>query len=75
MRAMCSTIAQIVERGRGEFDRDIVLPLALERALEVLGEAATNISDETQALFPSVAWTENEQAPHPPGASLPPSSS
>ncbi len=49
MREMCSAIARIVERGRSAFDTDFALPLALERALEVLGEAANHVSAEAES--------------------------
>ncbi len=58
MREMCGIIARIAARGRTEFEEDFVLPLALERALEVLGEAATNVSEEGRAPFASVPWSE-----------------
>ena len=35
-----------------------MLWLALERAIEVAGEAASRVSDEMRAEFPAVAWSE-----------------
>lgn len=58
MREMCGIIARITARGRTAFDEDFALPLALERALEVLGEAANNVSDDGRASFASVPWSE-----------------
>lgn len=58
MREMCRIITRIAARGRSAFDEDFALPLALERALEVLGEAATNVSDDGRAQFASVPWSE-----------------
>ena len=45
IREMCDVIGEIVERGRSRFDEDRVIQLALERALEVLGEAANSLSE------------------------------
>jgi uncharacterized protein with HEPN domain len=35
-----------------------VAKLALERALEVLGEAASKVSDDTRAKAPEIPWRE-----------------
>lgn len=58
MREMCGIIGRIAARGRTAFEDDFALPLALERALEVLGEAATNVSDDGRARYPSIPWSE-----------------
>lgn len=58
IRDMCAKVASIVERGRPTIESDDLLWLALERAIEVAGEAATRVSDETRASFPAVAWKE-----------------
>ena len=58
IRDMCSKVGSLVERGRSAIEADEVLWLALERAIEIAGEAATQVSDETKAIFPEVAWKE-----------------
>ncbi len=58
IRDMCARVAALVERGRHAVEADEMLGLGLERAIEIAGEAATRISDQTKAAFPGVAWTE-----------------
>lgn len=58
IRDMCAKVASLVERGRTEIEQDELLWLALERAVEVAGEAATRVSKETRASYPDVAWKE-----------------
>ncbi len=38
-------IAAVVERGRPAFDNDVVLRRAVERSLEIVGEAAKSLTD------------------------------
>ena len=47
-------------RGRayGDLLQDEVAMLATIRLLEVLGEAAKNVSAELRASFPGIAWRE-----------------
>ena len=40
----------------GDLERDPILLLATERLIEIIGEAAANISPELQASHPSVQW-------------------
>jgi uncharacterized protein with HEPN domain len=58
IRDMCAMVASLVERGRASIEADEVLWLALERAVEIAGEAATQVSGETKARFPGVPWRE-----------------
>lgn len=58
IRDMCVKVASLVARGRAAIEADEVLWLALERAIEIAGEAATQVSDGTKASFPGVAWKE-----------------
>ena len=58
IRRMCENAGEIVHRGRAALEADPVLWLALERIVEIAGEAATQISDETRASHPDVAWRE-----------------
>lgn len=43
-------------RSRTDLDKDLLLSLALTRLVEIVGEAAKNVSAETAAAFPSVPW-------------------
>lgn len=56
MREQCARIGRLVARGRGAFDEDEAVRFALERSLEILGEAANLISDETRSRNPDVDW-------------------
>ncbi len=58
IRRMCETAAELVGRGRPAVDAEPVLWLALERIVEIAGEAASQIDDETRAAHPGVAWRE-----------------
>jgi uncharacterized protein with HEPN domain len=41
---------------RADLDGDRMLTFALVRALEVVGEAASQINQETQAALPQIPW-------------------
>jgi uncharacterized protein with HEPN domain len=43
---------------RSDLDVDEVMVLALTRLLEIVGEAARNVSEPTRALAPAVPWRE-----------------
>jgi uncharacterized protein with HEPN domain len=58
IRDMCAKVAELVARGREVVEADEILWLALERAIEIAGEAATQLSDETKVRVPEVAWKE-----------------
>ena len=45
-------------RTRGDLDNDVQLRLALLRTLEILGEAASRVSAETQASHPEIPWRQ-----------------
>ncbi len=45
-------------RKRGELDRDEVLVLALAHLLEIVGEAAKNVSRATQERFSEIPWRQ-----------------
>ena len=55
---MVAEIAGIVERGRAEFDGDIALRRALERCLEIIGEAAKLLSSDIRQSIADVDWSE-----------------
>ena len=50
--------AAVGTRSRKDLDADPVLAAGLERFLEVIGEAASRLSDETRAAAPRVPWRE-----------------
>ncbi len=58
IRRMCALAADLVARGRPALDGDEALWLAAERAVEVAGEAAGQLSVDTTAVHPTVAWRE-----------------
>jgi uncharacterized protein with HEPN domain len=49
-------ITEITARGRAAFDADVALRRAVERCLEILGEAAKAISPELRDEHPDVPW-------------------
>ena len=49
-------ISLLDDHTREELDTNDVLVLALTRLLEILGEAARGVSEETRALQPEVPW-------------------
>jgi uncharacterized protein with HEPN domain len=51
-------LANIVQRGRAAFDEDPILRRAAERLLEIIGEAANLLAEETQSLHPDVPWND-----------------
>jgi uncharacterized protein with HEPN domain len=59
MLQACLEIAGIVKgRSAVEFTRDRLRCLAVERCLEVVGEAASHVSDESQLTLPRVPWRQ-----------------
>ena len=46
----------IAGRGRGDLDTDRMLLFAVVRAIEIVGEAARNVSAETRAALPGLQW-------------------
>ena len=43
-------------RSRSDYETDAVLRRAVERATELIGEAASNVSDSTRAAYPEIPW-------------------
>ena len=52
------TVATLVGQGRGTFDSDPAIRPALERRLEIIGEAAGALQEETRQNYPAVPWRE-----------------
>ena len=48
----------IAGRQRADLDKDEMLRFALTRAIEIIGEAASRVTPQAQALVPSVPWRE-----------------
>ncbi len=45
-------------RKRADLDTDQQLAFALVKAIEIVGEAAARVSDETQAEYPELPWMQ-----------------
>ncbi len=58
MREACELVAHLTARGKEEFENDRAILPALERALEILGEAANNATAETKTAYPAIPWTD-----------------
>jgi uncharacterized protein with HEPN domain len=51
-------VAMVKGKSRADLDRDRQLNLALVRLLEIVGEAASRIPDETRSPYPQVPWAQ-----------------
>ena len=51
-------LAFVAGRDRSDLDGDAMLRLALTRAVEVVGEAATKVSDAGRGEMPAVPWLQ-----------------
>ena len=58
MREAVDDLTAIVERGRSAWDDDKFARLAAQKLLEILGEAAKQVSDDGRARFPEVPWRD-----------------
>ncbi len=45
-------------RSRGDLDTDRMLELSLTRLIEIVGEAANRVSEETRARYPEIPWPQ-----------------
>jgi uncharacterized protein with HEPN domain len=57
IRDACEEIAELVGRSRTQFDDDRAVPLAIERLLEIVGQASNALAPATRARFPGVDWS------------------
>ncbi|AFZ12456.1 protein of unknown function DUF86 [Crinalium epipsammum PCC 9333] len=48
----------IKDRSRRDLDNDKMLSLALVRLVEIMGEAANNVSPSCQTNYPQIPWRE-----------------
>lgn len=46
----------VAGRHRGDLDADLALRLALARAIEIIGEAASRVSADLRSATPSIPW-------------------
>ncbi|MCK6454197.1 MAG: DUF86 domain-containing protein [Alphaproteobacteria bacterium] len=53
-----TAIGFVKRRTRGDLDTDRMLLLALERAIEIIGETASKVSDRTREGAPSIPWPQ-----------------
>ncbi len=51
-------VTAVAEKERGDLESDFILAAALERFIEVIGEAANKISPATKASAPQIPWRE-----------------
>jgi len=51
-------VGAIVDKGRHAFDQSVINRLALERLLEVIGEASTNLSASFRSAHPDIEWSK-----------------
>ena len=51
-----SAIQFVLGRGRSDLDSDRMLLFAVVRAIEIVGEAASKITDETRMAQPAIPW-------------------
>ncbi|HVM20238.1 MAG TPA: HepT-like ribonuclease domain-containing protein [Egibacteraceae bacterium] len=58
MLEVATHISELVQRGHDAFTRDIAVRFAIERLLEILGEAASAVAPATREQLPDVAWRD-----------------
>ena len=54
----CQKIGRLISVSRADFDASEEKQLALERLLEIVGEAAAKVSEEFKSLHPFVPWRQ-----------------
>jgi uncharacterized protein with HEPN domain len=52
------TVASVQQRTRADLDQDRILQLALQKAIEIVGEAASRVSREGRSRHPDIPWAE-----------------
>lgn len=58
IRERCRQAEATVQLGRAEVESSSTPRLALERVIEIAGEAATRLTEDSREAFPGVAWKE-----------------
>lgn len=56
MREHCARIGRLVGRGRDAFEQDEAVRFAMERSMEIIGEAANEVREATRASHPDIEW-------------------
>lgn len=56
VEAAQSALEFIAGRKRADLDSDRMLRFALVRAIEIIGEAASKVSDDTQSALDGIPW-------------------
>jgi len=46
----------VANRQRSDLDNDLMLAFAVVRALSVVGEAATHVTEEFRTIYPQIPW-------------------
>jgi uncharacterized protein with HEPN domain len=54
--AAALVVRETFGRSKDELAEDVVLTLALRKLIEIVGEAANEMSEETKARFPDFPW-------------------
>ena len=55
--ALASALHFATGRQRADLDQDEMLAFALMHAIQIVGEAASRISEETRSQFPQIQWS------------------
>jgi uncharacterized protein with HEPN domain len=58
MMQAADELAAIVERGRDLYDSDVIIRRAVERCIEIFGEAAKSLSSDVRAAHPEIPWSD-----------------
>jgi uncharacterized protein with HEPN domain len=51
-------VAEIIAPGRDAWDKDRIRQLAVERLLEIIGEAANSLTEDFRSQHPGVPWRD-----------------
>lgn len=56
--AACEALSFSLGRNRSDLDRDRMLVLSLVKEIEIVGEAAYQLSQDTRSQFPEIPWED-----------------
>ena len=51
-------LSAMVDKGQDEYLSDFILQFAIERALQIIGEASSHLSAETRDKYPNTPWKD-----------------
>lgn len=54
----------VTGRTKADYDNDLLLRSGVERQVEIIGEAARNVSDQTKAANPGIPWAPIQAQRH-----------